>query len=154
MAIAAIPEEINRHIEAVLVLSKRDVLLRVLREADLCLQLEDFRAAIVLAGVALEEALLLVALKASDEEASVVEIWREMRNQAVHSSLDRAESRTEEVKAMLTGVGALLEKIARPRSRPAEDALAKTRGKYAFVGTSVDKFLKHKHDDLEIEDQQ
>ncbi len=153
MAISSIPEEINRHIEAVLVLSKRDLLLRVLREAELCLQLEDLTAATVLAGVALDEACLLVAPNASDEQGAYLEIWREMHNRAVHPSLDRAAPGKEEVKAMLTGIRSLLEQIATPESRPAEDALAETRGKYAFVATSVEQFLKRKHDDLELETQ-
>ncbi len=57
MALAAIPDEINRHFEAALVLSKRDVLLRVLREAELCLQAKALAAATILAAVVLERLL-------------------------------------------------------------------------------------------------
>jgi hypothetical protein len=138
MALAAIPDEINRHIEAVLVLSKRDVLLKVLREADLCLQFEHLPAATVLAGVVLEEASLLVTPDTLDQQQGHVEIWRELRNRTAHLVPGRAELDKEEVKAMLTGVRTLLEQIDRPRGRsislrPVEDALTKIRGKYAFV---------------------
>lgn len=37
---------------------------------------------------------------------------------------------------------------------PLKDALTRIRGKYAFVQTSVDKFLQRKHEDLELEDPQ
>jgi hypothetical protein len=33
-----------------------------------------------------------------------------------------------------------------------EDTLTQVRGKYAFVQTSVDEFLKCKHEDLDLED--
>jgi hypothetical protein len=158
MALAAIPDDINRHIEAVLVLSKRDVLLKVLREADLCLQFEHLAAATLLAGVVLEETSLLVSPDALGQLQRHVEIWREMRNRAAHPLPRRAELDTEEVKAMLTGIRTLLEQIDRQQGKPTsfravEDALAKIRGKYTFVGTSVDEFLKRKHDDLELEAQ-
>jgi hypothetical protein len=156
MALAAIPDEINRHFAAVLVLSKRDILTRVLREADLCLQFEQLTAATALAGVALEEASLLAGPDALVEQEPRVEIWREMRNRAAHALPGRGGLDKEEVKAMLTGVRTLLAQIDRPSARsssfrPVEDALTKTRGKYAFVGTSVDEFLKRKYDDLERE---
>jgi hypothetical protein len=158
MALTAIPDDINRHIEAVLVLSKRDVLFKVLREADFCLQFEHLAAATVLAGVVLEEASLLVSPDALEEQQRHVEIWRELRNRTAHLVPGRAELEKEEVKAMLTGLRTLLEQIDRPPRRPTlfrpvEDALTKTRGKYVFVGTSVDEFLKRKHDDLELEAQ-
>jgi hypothetical protein len=156
MALAAIPDEINRHFEAALALSKRDILTRLLREADLCLQFEQLTAATALAGVALEETSLLVGPDALVEQEPRIDIWREMRNRAAHALPGRADLDKEKVKAMLTGVRTLLERIDRPPDgsssfRPVEDALTKTRGKYASVGTSVDEFLKRKYDDLERE---
>jgi hypothetical protein len=156
MALAAIPDEINRHIEAVLNSFKRDVLLNVLSEAGLCPQFGHLAAATVLAGVALEEASLIFGPDALDGQKAHIEIWREMRNRAAHPMLGRAELDTEEVKAMLAEVRALLDQIDRPHGRSTpfrlvEPSLEEIRGKYASVQTSVDEFLKRKRDDLEFE---
>jgi hypothetical protein len=157
MAVAAIPDEINRHIEAVLALSKRDVLLRILREADLCFQLEQVTTAAVLAGVALEELSLLKPQGSSDQQQEILEVWRELRDRAAHIPGDNAQVDKEAVKAMITAVKTLIQQVERPHDESTsypltEDALIKIRGKYAFVRTSVDEFLKRKQDDLELED--
>ena len=157
MALAAIPDEINRHFEAALVLSNRDVLLRVLDEAELCLRSEALAAATIIAAVVLEEASLLNPA-VLDEEQDNVKIWREMRNRAAHPSGARPELNAEQVKRMVTSIRAMLRQTDRPHagssSLPSiEDALKRTRGKYAFVETSVDEFLKRKHQGLELEDQ-
>jgi hypothetical protein len=157
MALAAIPEEINRHFEAVVVLSKRDVLLRLLHEAELCLQSQALSAATIIAAVVLEEASLLNP-GALDEEQDNVKVWREMRNRAAHPSGTGTELKAEQVKRMVTGIRAMLRHADRPdagsSSLPSiEDTLKITRGKYAFVETSVDEFLKRKHQELELEDQ-
>jgi hypothetical protein len=157
MALAAIPDEINRHIEAVLALSRREVLLRILREADRCLQSEQVTAAAVLAGVALEEVCLLSGQSASDQQQETLEEWREMRDRAAHTSSADADLDKEAAKAMIDGVRALIEQAHSPQGkstsfRLTEKALSKTRGKYAFVPTSVDEFLERKHADLDLED--
>src|SRR5438105_2090877 len=108
MALAAIPDEISRHIEAALVLSKREVLMRVLREAELCLRFEQLATATILAGIVLEEASLLLNPRALDEEHENVRVWREMRNRTAHPSPDRAELNAEQVNAMLMGIRAIL----------------------------------------------
>ena len=158
MALAAIPDEIGRHIEAALVLSKREVLLRVLHEAELCLRVNQLAIATVLAGIVLEEASLLLDPHVLDEARDNAKAWREMRDRAAHPSPGRPELDAEQVNAMLAGVRAMLDKadVSQPRSTGLpliEEVLTKTRGKYAFVKTSVDEFLKRKHEELELEDQ-
>lgn len=157
MALPAIPEEVSRHIEAALVLSKRDVLSRVLHEAEVCVQRDALAVATILAAVVLEEASLLNP-DILDEEQDNVKIWREMRNRAAHANETRTELSAEQVKRMVTGIRAMLRQANRPRagssSLPSlEDAVERTRGKYAFVGTSVSEFLRRKHDELDLEDE-
>jgi hypothetical protein len=158
MALPAIPNEINRHFEAALILSKREVLLRVLHEAELCLRVEQLATATILAGIVLEEACLLLDPVALEKQKDLVKIWREMRNRPEHRSPVRSELDAEQVKTMVTGIRAMLDEAERQQARsmpspPAQDALTKTRGKYAFVQTSVDEFLKRKHQELDLEDQ-
>jgi hypothetical protein len=156
MALLAIPDEINRHFEAALLLSKREVLLRVLHEAELCLRNDQLAAAAILAGIVLEESYPLIPL-ALDEQKDNVRVWREVRNRAAHPSPVRSGLAAEQVRAMVKGIGAMLDKAERTQARSAplrslEDSLTKARGKYAFVKTSVDEFLKRKHEELDLED--
>jgi hypothetical protein len=151
MTSPAISDEINRHVEAVLALSKRDILLRLLQQAERCARLEDVRAAAILAEVALEEVFLLAdpAVLGTDERR--LEIWRELRNRAGARAVDN-----KAVEEMLAAVRMMLEQIdvRQGRStplRPVESEFTKIRGKYASVLTSVDDFLKRKHEDLELE---
>ncbi|HTF69552.1 MAG TPA: hypothetical protein VK638_43425, partial [Edaphobacter sp.] len=112
MALLSIPDEISRHFEAALLLSKREVLLRVLHEAELCLRGEQFAAATILAGIVLEESSLLNPL-APGEQKDDAKIWREMRNRAAHPSPVRSELDAEQVKAMVKGIRAMLDNAER-----------------------------------------
>ena len=154
---AAIPDEINRHVEAVVALSKRDVLLRMLREADVCFQSEQLTAAAVLAGVALKEISLMMDQDAFNRQKETFEAWRKMRDRAAHVSPGKAHLDRGAVEAIIAGVKGLPDQVDRPKgkstsSRFAEEALKTTRGKYAFVGTSVDEFLRRKREDLDLEE--
>ncbi len=155
MALARIPDEINRHIEAVLALSKRDVLLKVLRQAEFCLQSEQPTAAAVLAGVALDELSLTLGQGASEQQ-HFLNVWRELRDQAAHPSPGAAQPDTGALKTMITGIRDLIEQVGILQSKAtplpiAEDTLTKIRGKYEFVPTSVDTFLERKREDLDLE---
>lgn len=114
MALAAIPDEISQHIEAALALSKRDVLLRILDEAEVCLRSEALAAAAILAAVILEEVSVL-NLGVLEEEQNNIKIWREMRNHAVHASGGRAELTAGQVERMVTGIRSMLSRTGTPR---------------------------------------
>jgi len=150
---AAISDEINRHIEAVVVLSKRDILLRLLREAELCMRLEQVATAAILAGIALEE-LYLLGDPGILRHRERLEAWRELRNRATDPASGGQEMDPDIVSAMLRGIRALLDQMDVPQSTPSphmESGFTAIRGKYAFVPTTVDDFLKRKRQDLELE---
>lgn len=136
MAVAAIPDEINRRIEAVLALSKRDVLLRILAEADLCLQLEQVTAAAVLAGVALEEAFLLTDQNAADQQQDMPQGWREMPHRAAHPSVGEAELDKKAVKAMIAGVRASIKEVDRQQNKAMSFRLTDYRTRTSELSTS------------------
>jgi hypothetical protein len=155
MAIAAIPDEVAKHFEIALALSRRDVLLRFLQEAEVLIRSGQLAFAAVLAGVVLDEATRFLPPAAITAEGQI-NVWREMRNRAAHPG--STELTIEQVKAMVAGIRGMLnqadEKSQLESSSlpPVEDALAQIRGKYAFVQTSVDEFLKRKREDLDLED--
>ncbi len=106
----------------------------------------------------LEEATRLLPPDAVFNEKDQVNVWREMRNRAAHSGgTQESALRVEEVQAMVDGIRRMLsradEKAETTFHAPSlSDALTRVRGKYAFVQTSVDEFLKRKHDDQELEE--
>ena len=159
MAEAVISDEINRHVEAVVVLSKRDILLRLLREAELCIDLEQVGTAAILAGVALEEVYLFSDASVLRQHGPSFEVWRELRNRASHPAVGSEEINREAVAAMVTEIRTLLDEIDPPQSRRRwsprlENEITKIRGKYTAVPTSVDDFLKRKRQDLELENRE
>lgn len=157
MAQAAISDEINRHVEAVLVLSKRDILWRLIIEAELCVELQQVSAAAILAGIALEELSSLGDLNMV--RAGTVDAWRDLRNRVAHPASSQEEMDPKAVAAMVSGIRAILDQTEETHwkingtPRP-EATVTKVRGKYAFVPTSVDDFLKRKRQDLELENRE
>jgi hypothetical protein len=160
MALTAVPDEVAEHFEAALFLSQRNLYLRLLSEAELLAKLAQLNAAFLLAGVALEEITRFsVADVATNEEKKQINLWREMRNQAMHSGSPNTTKLTaEQFNKFVRSIREMLERAgasARGRSRsptPIDQNLAQTRGKYAFVKTSVEEFLRRKREDLEGED--
>lgn len=152
MAVSALSDEIHRHLEAALALSKRDILLRLLHEAETCLQRKEVGAAAVLAGVLLEEASLLSEPRTLKQNEAVLNLWREIRNRAAHPSPREPEIDEQSVQQMLIGLRTLLDAVqSTPPPFHDEAALPKIRGKYAFVPTSVDDFLLRKQEDVDLE---
>ncbi len=153
MAQSAISGEINRHVEAVLALSKREILLRLLREAELCIELEQVSAAAILAGIAVEELHRFSDLSVLRQHEQSFDVWRDLRNRAAHPASDRLEMDAKLVAEMVSGIRILLDQIDTTQNRYPNfgEHLTKIRGKYAFVPTSVDDFLKRKREDLERE---
>jgi predicted DNA-binding protein (UPF0278 family) len=160
MALTAVPDEVAEHFEAALFLSQRNLYLRLLSEAELLAKSAQLNAAFLLAGIALEEITRFsVADVVTDEARNQINLWREIRNQSVHSGSPETTKLTAEqfnnfvrsIREMLDRAGA----SAQCRSKsptPIDQSLIQTRGKYAFVKTSVEEFLKHKREDLEAED--
>lgn len=159
MAQGAISDEINRHVEALVVLSKRDMLRRLLREAELCVELEEVSAAAILAGIALEELALLSDPNILRQYERSFETWRELRNRAAHPAPREQQIEPTALAAMLTAIRAILDRIDGPQERqrrhsPPESELTKIRGKYAFTPTSVNDFLERKREDIELENRE
>ena len=77
--------------------SKRDILLPLLHEAELCLQLKAVRAAVVLAGVLLEEASQLGHPKLLEQQEDSLNVWRDIRDRAAYSICEMKPTRSYDV---------------------------------------------------------
>ena len=154
MAIAAIPEEISRHVDAVLVLSRKELLLKLLDEADNCLELGHLSAAAILGRVAAEEVNVLRDRSFSVEQQDNIGVLRRSCNQLTHRCTIE-DCKKDEVQLLLRAIRALIGDLSKTNSPPSnlqfERLVATTQGKYAFVKTSVEDFLGRKHDHLELE---
>ena len=130
--------------------------LRSVREAERLLRIQQPHAAMLLAGIVLDEAIRSRTTSAvADGEDDELRIWLEMRNRAAHTA--DAGMPPEQVRAMVRGVREMVERggarlQGEPRSSSADGSLDRIRGKYAFVNTSVDEFLRRKHEESELED--
>lgn len=156
VAQGAISDEINRHLEAALSLSRLAFIRQLVREAELCIGFDQIGAAVILAGIALEE------LSSSRDERVVEALepklhdWRELRNRAAHPARSERELDRKAVANMVTTIGTLLNEIDSPnvpvrRSTPLQDALTSIQGKYVFVPTSVEDFLTRKREEIDLE---
>ena len=156
MAQRAIPEEINRHFEAALALLRRDLLRRLVNEAELCIKFGQATAAAILAGIALEELSSLSAQEATQTLEPSFKALRELLSRSGHTT-ERAQKVDRKVVASMVAVlRTLLNELDRPDvtlRNPAtrSNALASIRGKYAFVPTSVEDFLSRKREDTDLE---
>ncbi len=154
MAIAAIPEEISRHIDAVLVLSRKELLLKLLDEADNCLELGHLSAAAILGRVAAEEVNVLRDRSFSVEQQANIELVRQSSNQFALPCTIK-DGKKDEVQLLLRAIRALIGDLSKTNSPPSnlqfERLVATTQGKYASVKTSVEDFLGRKREDLELE---
>lgn len=54
VALGAISDEINRHLEAALSLSRIDFIRQLVKEAELCINFDQLSAAVTLGGIAIE----------------------------------------------------------------------------------------------------
>lgn len=156
MAQGALSAEINRHLEAALTLSRIDFVRQLVSEAELCIEFDQTSAAAILAGIALEE------LSSSRDKTVIQAIepnihgWRELRNRAAHPATSGQEGERAAVAAMVTGIRDLLSDIEKPdvavgSSMHVLNALTSVPGKYVFVPTSVDDFLRRKREDTDLE---
>ncbi len=156
MAQSAIPDEINRHLEAALSLSRLGFIRQLVREAELCIDFDQISAAVILAGIALEE------LSSSRDQRVVqalepkLQHWRELRNRSAHPVTRGQELDRKAVATMVTAIRTLLNEIGSPdlpvrRSTPVRNALTSIRGKYVFVPTSAEDFLRRKREDMDLE---
>jgi hypothetical protein len=156
MAQGAISEKINRHVEAVLALSKREILWELVREAELCVEFDQTSAAAILAGIALEKLVSGSYSNMAQQGEQTVQAWRQLRNRAAHPASLASDVDPAAVAAMVMGIRGMLDQIEEsqdgPQSSPsADNPLTRIRGKYAFVPTSVEDFLKRKREDVNFE---
>ncbi len=154
MAQGAISDEINRHLEAVLSLSRLGFIRQLVSEAELCIDCDQTSAAVILAGIALEE------LSSSRDRTIIraldpkLQDWRELRNRAAHPDIRGQVVDRKAVAAMVSAIRRLLGEIATPDipiQRSTLNALTSIRGKYASVPTSVEDFLGRKREDMDLE---
>ena len=114
------------------------------------------RAAATLTAIALEGIYLLTDPSIFSAHEPALEAWRELR--AAHQVAGAQDIEPEAVIAMLTGIHSCQQiDVSQGRQRPAsrsQSRFAEIRGKYAFVPTSVDEFLKRKRENLELENRQ
>ena len=73
----------------------------------------------------------------------------------MHFSRDKTVEKNQ-VQAVIRRLRFSLEQMEKPEHesqsvQPMAEVLAETRGKYAFVNTSVDEFIRRKRDDLDLE---
>jgi hypothetical protein len=156
MAQGAISDEINRHLEAALSLSKLGFIRQLVSEAELCIDFDQTSAAVILAGIAVEE------LSSSRDQRVVqalepkLQDWRELRNRSAHPATREQELDRKAVAAMVAALRTLLNEIGSPdlpvrKSTPPRNTLTTVRGKYVFVPTSVEDFLRRKREDTDLE---
>jgi hypothetical protein len=159
VAQGAISDEINRHLEAALTLSRLHFVRQLVSEAELCIEFGQVSAAAILAGIVLEELSSLKELRMVQTLEPSLQVWRELRNRAAHPVTHEADVDRKAVAAMVTGIRALLDEIQNPdptvrSSTPSANALTSIRGKYAFVPTSVEDFLRRKREDIDLENRE
>ena len=154
MAQGAISDEINRHLEAVLSLSRLGFIRQLVSEAELCIDFDQTSAAVILAGIALEE------LSSSRDQTIIraldpkLQDWRELRNRSAHPAIRGQGVDRKAVAAMVSAIRRLLDEIGTPDipiQRSISNALTRIRGMYASVPTSVEDFLRGKREDIDLE---
>ena len=154
MAAPLLPQDVAEHLEAAIQLSNRRVHLRFLDEADLLLTFNLPTAAVLVAGVVLEETLANLREQGPSEMRQRMEKWSELRNgvaqaQVPAATLDQAKEMVEDVRRSLTREMKFGPGFASPKV-PAE-ASRQVRGKYKFVPTSSAEFIRRKADELDLE---
>lgn len=141
-----VPDQIADHLQAIQTLTRREVFSRLLDQADDLARQGYLAAAVLLAGAVVEQHTRQpLSPTSADVPASMRAVWLSLHDQATHGQLSEAVSK--EVGAMLAGVRNLLidpEGSRTPSPLPSEtraDAIARVRGKYAYVPTSSEAFL-------------
>jgi hypothetical protein len=152
MAAPILPQDVAEHLEAAIELSNRRVHLRFLDEAELLLEVNLPSAAVLVAGVVLEA--ILTGFGEQDDRQRL-EQWSELRNAAAHAgmstvTLQQAREMVQDVRRSLTRELKLGPRLTLASARG--DALPQVRGKYKFVPTSTDEFIRRKTDELRLED--
>jgi hypothetical protein len=151
MASLILPEDVAEHLAAAIQLYDRRWRLRLLDEAQTLINLNLSTAAIVVAGIVMES-MFQDASEAPPQHQQQIAKWRDMRNRVVHQST--TEVTREQAQEMVEGVGWLLSlrfQATAPISRRPATTPQQIRGKYRFVPTSSEEFIKRKADELRLE---
>jgi hypothetical protein len=151
MAARILPQEVTEHLEAAIELSNRRIHLRFLDEADVLLGLDLPAAAVMVAGVVLES--LLASAQDRQEDEQRFRIWSELRNRVVaHDatvSLDETREMIEDVRRALMRESRVGRQSSFETKLP--ERARQIRGKYKFLPTSSDDFIRRKVDELRLE---
>lgn len=90
-------------------LSKQEVFVRFLQQADVLTESGQLITAAILAGIVLEETIRLLPFGTALGKKDQIDLWREMRNQAAHSEANRTSVlTTEQVREMVSGIRGML----------------------------------------------
>src|SRR5947209_8612228 len=151
MAAHSLPQEVAEHLEAAIHLSNRRVYLRLLDEAE-ALVTQNPGAVVMVASVVLES--LLVSGQSAVEDPQRIQKWSALRNRVASSqvpavSIDEAREMVERVRLALLRESRLPPKPA--SETRAEVAAREVRGKYKFVPTNSEDFIRRKADELKLE---
>lgn len=82
--------------------------------------------------------------------------WRELRKRSAHPAAGGQELDRKAVAVMVMAIRTMLNGLDSSdstvrRSTPMQNALTTIRGKYVFVPTSVEDFLRRKREDIDLE---
>jgi hypothetical protein len=154
MAAHILPQEVAEHLEAAIHLSNRRVYLRFLDEAEALIAPKFPGAAILVAGVVLESIVAAGQEQGTPDDSQQMERWLELRNRIEHAgmpspSMDDAKEMVERVRGFL-----MRDIKVGPRLVPVKasaEAAEQLRGKYKFVSTSSDEFIRRKAEELRLE---
>ena len=154
MAAHILPQEVAEHLEAAIHLSNRRVHLRFLDEAEALIALNLPAAAMLIAGVILEAIIASGQEQVAPSELQQIENWLELRNSTAHARAPWPAM--EQAREMVEGVRSFLNRSIKvgphrvPVNEPSE-LPEQLRGKYKFVSTSSDEFIRRKADELRLE---
>lgn len=154
MAAHILPQEVAEHLEAAIHLSNRRVHLRFLDEAEALIALNLPAAAVLIAGVVLEAIVASDQQQVNPGELQQIEKWLELRNSTAHArtpspAMEQAREMVEGVRRSLNRgikVGPSRVPVTEPSELPEQ-----LRGKYKFVSTSSEEFIRRKVDELRLE---
>lgn len=149
MTSVLVPEEAATHLGAILLAFNREIFGSFLDEADELAGLGQAPSAVLIAGTVLEYFERSPAARVlPPEHRSKIAAWRELRNQVAHGSAGTLS--VQQARQVIDGVRQIL--MTHSAQGGPVAAPPGIKGKYAYVPTSSEDFIKRKRDELELED--
>jgi len=156
MTSVLVPEEAASHLGAILLAFNREIFGSFLDEADELASLGLATSAVIIAGTVLEYFERSPSAGAPPpEHQSKIAAWRQLRNQAAHGSAGAVS--VQQAREVIDGVRYILSthldsRGAAPRVQPEVTISPRdVKGKYAYVPTSSEDFMRRKREELELE---